>query len=94
MIGKCDKESHVTPWEIFRLNVDDRLATHQVQLEMEEEIEYGTKGEAIVDNVFIGDNLVVPCENGNGKAFWLLLYDKLKHVVKDTFIDAYKNTYY
>jgi hypothetical protein len=60
---------------------------------MEEEIEYGVGGEAIANNVFIGDNIVVPCENDNGEAFWLLFCDKPKHVVKDTFTDAYKNTY-
>ncbi len=94
MIEKCDQESHVTPWEIFKLNVDDRVATNQVQLEMEEETKYGVKGQAIANNVFVSDNFIVPCENGNGEAFWLLLCDKPKHVVKDTFTNAYKNTYY
>jgi hypothetical protein len=31
-------------------------------MEMEEKIEYGARGEAIVDNVFIGDNVAIPCE--------------------------------
>jgi len=61
---------------------------------MEEETEYGDGGKAIADNVSIGDNIVVPCESDNGEGFWLLLCDKPKHVVKDTFTDAYKNTYY
>jgi hypothetical protein len=36
----------------------------------------------------------VPCESRNGEQFWLLLCDKPKHMVRETFIDAYKNTYY
>jgi hypothetical protein len=63
-------------------------------LGLEEEIEYRVGGEAIFDKVSVGDNLVVPCESDNGKVFWLLLCDKPKHIVKDTFTDAYKNTYY
>jgi hypothetical protein len=51
-------------------------------------------GEAIANKVPIGDNIVVPCESTNGKQFWLLLWDKPKHIVTKTFIDAYKNRYY
>ncbi len=61
MTKECDHESHLTPWEIFRLNVDDRPTTCQAQLEMKEKTEYGVGGEAIVDNVSIGDNVVIPC---------------------------------
>ncbi len=57
-------------------------------------MQYGVEGDTIFDRVSIGDNLVVPCENDNGKVFWLLLCEKPKHSMKDTFIDAYKNTYY
>jgi hypothetical protein len=83
----------VTPWEMFKLNVSDKPATHQAQLGLEKEIEYGVGGEAISNRVFVGDNLV-PCESDNGKVFWLFLCDKPKHIVKDTFTNAYKNTYY
>jgi len=41
-----------------------------------------------VDEVVIGDNIVVPCESENGKQCWLMLCDKPKHVVIETFIDA------
>ncbi len=36
----------------------------------------------------------MPCENGNGKQFWLLLCDKPIQIVVENFIDPYKNTYY
>jgi hypothetical protein len=36
----------------------------------------------------------VPCEGENGKQLWLMLCDKPNHVVIESFIDAYKNTYY
>ncbi len=41
---ECDQESHVTPWEIFKLNVSDKLADRQPQLGLEEEIEYDVRG--------------------------------------------------
>ncbi len=63
-------------------------------LEMKEETKYGPRGDAIVDGVIIGDNIIMPCESNNGEQFWLLLCDKLKHMVIETFTDAYKNTYY
>jgi hypothetical protein len=63
-------------------------------LGLKEEIEYGVGGDPIFDRVSIGDNLVVPCESDNGMVFWLLLCEKPKHSMKDTFTDAYKNTYY
>jgi hypothetical protein len=63
-------------------------------LKFYEEMEYGARGEAIVNGVAIGDNIVVPCENENGEQLCLILCDKPKHVVIETFIDAYKNTYY
>jgi hypothetical protein len=93
-IGKCHQKSHVPNWEMVRLDVFDRIATHEAMIRVEEEIEYGVRGEAIAKNVAIGDNVVMPCESGNGKQFWLLLCDKLVHIVAKTFIDSYKNTYY
>jgi hypothetical protein len=71
-------------------DVFEKHATHQ---DMEERIEYGARGKAIANDIVIGENIVVPCESNNGKQLWLLLYDKPKHVVTKTFIDAYQNTY-
>jgi hypothetical protein len=79
---------------MFKVNVSDKPDVRQAQLRLEEEIEYGVGGKTISNKVSVGDNLAIPCENDNGEAFWLLLCDKPKHIVKDTFTDAYKNTYY
>jgi hypothetical protein len=54
---------------MFKLNVFDKLAIRQGQLGLEEEIGYGIGRKAIFDRVFVGDNLVVPCENYNGEVF-------------------------
>jgi hypothetical protein len=48
---------------MFKLNVFDKPAKHEVQLGLEKEIEYGVEGEAIFNKVYVGDNLVVPCES-------------------------------
>jgi hypothetical protein len=50
-------------------------------LEMEKEIEYDPRGEAIANGVTIGNNIDVPCESRNGEQFWLLFCDKPKHMV-------------
>jgi len=68
--------------------VFDRRGTHQAMLEMEEKTKYGPSGEAIVDGVAIGDNITLPCENTNGKQFWLLLCDKPKHIMMESFTNA------
>jgi len=39
----------------------------ETMLGVEKEIEYGVGGEALADNVAIGDNVVVTYESGNGK---------------------------
>jgi hypothetical protein len=72
----------------------DTPITRQAMLEFDEETKYGARGKAIVDGVAIGDNIVVPCESENGEQLWLMFCDKPKLVVIETFIDAYKNTYY
>jgi hypothetical protein len=63
-------------------------------LRLEDETLYGFGGEAIIDEVDVGDNIVVPYKSGNGKQFWLLFCDKAKHIMTKTFTDTYKNTYY
>jgi hypothetical protein len=47
-------------------------------LGLKEEIKYGVGREAIFYRVYVGDNLVVPCESDNEKVFWLLLCDEPK----------------
>jgi hypothetical protein len=42
--------------------------------------------------VAIGDNMAIPCESNNGEALWLILFEKPKHVVRNTFKDSYGNT--
>jgi len=49
--------------------VFDRLKVWQAMLEMEKEIEYGTRGEDIVNGINVGDNITMPCESENRKYF-------------------------
>jgi hypothetical protein len=58
-----------------------------------EEIENGIGGEWIVDVVCVGDNVVVVADSEKGEQFWLLLVDKLVHVVLESFTDAWGNSY-
>lgn len=63
-------------------------------LNLEDDTQYGAKGKTIVDSIGIGDNVAIPCDNDVGKVLWLLHFDKVKHIVKDIFVDSYGNTYY
>jgi hypothetical protein len=66
---ECHQKSHASSWEIIKLDVFDKPTACQAMLEIDEEIEYGARGEVIADWVVIGDNIVVPCESENGKQF-------------------------
>jgi hypothetical protein len=63
-------------------------------LNLKGDTQYGARGKTINDSVGIGDNVAIPCDNNVGKVLWLLFCDKVKHIVKDTFIDSYGNITY
>jgi hypothetical protein len=52
---------------VVRLDVCDKPATYEAMMGVDEEIEYGARGEGIAENVAIGDNVAMPCESGNGE---------------------------
>ncbi len=72
------------------MDVCNKPTTYEAMMGVDEEIEYGARGEAIAENVAIGDNVAMPCESGNGEQFWLLLCDKLVHIMVETFTNPYK----
>jgi hypothetical protein len=72
----------------------DKLAACETMFILKDETSYGSRGEAIANEVVVGNNIVIPCESGNGEQFWLLLCDEIKHIMIETVIDTYKNTYY
>ncbi len=86
---QCEQIHLVPPWIFARLkhvnchDVRDRIR------ECNQEIKFGSRGEQIVDDLVVGDNVVVICES-----FWLLLCDKLVHSVKKSYIDDQGQTWY
>jgi len=42
--------------------VFDKPAAREAMLRLEDETLYGSGGEAIVDEVAVGDNIAIPCE--------------------------------
>lgn len=54
--------------------------------ECNQEIEFGSWGEQIANDLVVGDNVVV-CESSSDESFWLFLCDKLVHSVKESYID-------
>jgi hypothetical protein len=40
-------------------------------------VEYGNGGEEMVDDVVVGDNIIVLCQNFINESFWIMLVDTL-----------------
>ncbi len=56
------QEAHVPSWQIARFDVFDKPAAREAMLRLEDETLYGSGGEAIVDEVAVGENIAIPCE--------------------------------
>jgi len=54
-----------------------------------EEIEVGSRGEWIVDNLCPSDNIAIPIDVD--EPFWLMLLDKGPYIVQESFIDDDEN---
>jgi len=57
-----------------------------------EDIEFGIRGEWIVDDVQMGDNIVVPSNDSNDP-FWIMLFTKCVHVLQKNMLDGWNNQY-
>jgi hypothetical protein len=55
----------------------------------DKKIKTSFKGEWIVDNLYPGDNIVVPIDVDG--PFWLMLVDKGAYIVQESFIDDDEN---
>jgi hypothetical protein len=58
-----------------------------------EEVECGIGGEWITNAVCVRDNVAVITNIKTNEQFWLLLVDKMVHVVHESFEDRWGNSY-
>ncbi len=47
----------------------DKLVARIAMIRLKDEILYGSRGEAIVDEVVVGHNIAIPCESGEVNNF-------------------------
>ncbi len=61
--------SHVTPFFLQRLKPSNNLKICESMYDPIEEIEYGIRGELIVDVVLVGNNIVVKVDGSSNEDF-------------------------
>jgi len=54
-----------------------------------DEIEFGSGGKEMVEDVQLGDNIAIRCQTSTFEDYWILLYDKGQHMIQDHFIDGW-----
>jgi hypothetical protein len=74
-IKECHQESHVPSWQIVRLDVLDKPIACEAMLRVEDETLYGSRGEAIANELVVGNNIIVPCESGmeNNSCYYFVI---------------------
>ncbi len=59
-----------------------------------DDIEYGGGGEQMVEDVHIGNNVVVKWQTNTNEDYWIFLCDKGLHVVEECFIDGRRQEWF
>jgi len=73
--------SHVVPQQLVRLKPTNWVEAQEVIHALEDEVEYGSEGKQMVEDIQIGDNMVVKCQTSIDEKLWILLCDKGLHMV-------------
>jgi hypothetical protein len=80
----CINKNNVLEWKLAHLRPRNSLEVREMMYDSNKEIEAGTDGEWIVDNLCPSDNVAIPTTN---EPFWLMLIEKGPHVVAKSFKD-------
>jgi hypothetical protein len=65
------------------------VETRQASNNYEELEEFGSVGDEMVEDVLVGDNIIVLCHSFVDGSFWIMLVDKPLYLVTQHFIDAW-----
>lgn len=85
----CVHHEHVAKWTLTRLKLRNTAEVREMMYNDNEEIEVGSRGEWIVDNLCPSDNIAIPIDVD--EPFWLMLLDKGPYIVQESFIDDDEN---
>jgi len=80
---QCVNKNHVPEWILMCLRPKNTLEVRDIMYDPNEEIEVGTGGEWITDNLHPGDNVAILTTTN--EPFWLMLVEKGVHVVDKYF---------
>jgi hypothetical protein len=67
-----------------------QLEARQILQNPDAKVEYGSGGEEMADDVVMGDNITMLCQNSIDESFWIMLVDTHVHMVKEHFTDAWQ----
>jgi hypothetical protein len=74
---------------LTRLKPIHRLEARQILENVDAEVEHGSGGEEMANDVVMGDNIVVLCQISTYEFFWIMPIDIPIHMVKEHFIDVW-----
>jgi hypothetical protein len=74
------------------LEPNDYLQIRDAMLQQteDEEIEFGTRGKWIANNVQVRENIAIPLDDFNDP-FWIMLVTKCVHVLQESLLDGWNN---
>ncbi len=81
--------SHIKPWQLIQLKPTNVVEVREAFHDPIDEIEFGSRGEEMVENVQLGDNVAIRCQTSTYEEYWILLYDKGLHMIQYHFIDGW-----
>jgi hypothetical protein len=77
---------------LYRIQPQNSRDVRDLMHDSDEECEEVTDFDRICEDVQVGENVAVPTDVGN-EPFWILLCDKAAHVVQESFVDGWGNSY-
>jgi hypothetical protein len=84
--SECVNKKHVLEWILIWLRAKNTLEMRELMYDLNEDIEVGSWGEWIAENLCQSDNIIVPTTTN--EPFWLMLINKGAHVVVTSFKDV------
>jgi len=91
---KYELATHVPNWTLARLEPNDWLQVRDAMLQQtkDEDIEFGTRGKWITDDLQVWKNVSIPLDDSDDP-FWIMLVTKCVHVFQESLLDGWNNQY-
>jgi hypothetical protein len=89
---ECEQRDHVPPWRLYRLQPQNTREVKDMMYDSDEDVRAQGGLDNLCEDVHVGENVAIPTDLRN-EPFWILLCDKAVHVVQESFIDAWDNSF-